>query len=111
MAAASESKERLHEHEGAHVIGISPDGIGSHQKFATKFDLPFILLADTEREVCALYGVWKEKYMYGKKSMGVERTTFVIDREGIVRQVFPKVKVKGHSDAVLEAVRAVSKEK
>jgi peroxiredoxin Q/BCP len=92
---------------GARVIGVSPDNPASHKKFATKYDLPFTLLADPEKAACQSYGVWKEKTLYGKKSMGVERTTFVIDAGGIVRKVFPRVKVDGHSDLVLEALRAL----
>jgi len=88
------------------VIGVSPDGVESHGKFIKKHGLPFTLLADTEKKVCEAFGVWKEKSMYGKKYMGVERTTFVIDARGVVRQIFPKVKVEGHSDAVLEALKA-----
>jgi thioredoxin-dependent peroxiredoxin len=91
---------------GAKILGISPDTEQSHAKFVKKFDLPFSLLADVDKKVCESYGVWKEKSMYGKKYMGVERTTFVIDAEGIVRSVFPKVKVDGHSSAVLEAIKA-----
>jgi peroxiredoxin Q/BCP len=90
---------------GARIIGVSPDAIESHGKFVKKYELPFTLLADTDKKVCEAYGVWKEKSMYGRKFMGVERTTFVIDHEGIVRQVFPRVKVDGHSDAVLEALK------
>jgi thioredoxin-dependent peroxiredoxin len=88
------------------VLGVSPDDIASHGKFAKKFDLPFSLLADDDAKICQVYGVWKEKNMYGRKYMGVERTTIVIDRKGIIRDVFPKVKVDGHSEAVLEAVAA-----
>jgi peroxiredoxin Q/BCP len=95
-----------YEEAGAKIFGVSPDAAESHARFITKYELPFTLLADTERKVCESYGVWKEKNMYGRKSMGVERTTFVIDGKGIVRRVFPKVKVDGHSDQVLEAVRA-----
>src|SRR4051794_12369103 len=73
-----------YEKAGAHVLGVSPDDVKSHQKFAAKYELPFTLLADTERSVCEAYGVWKEKNMYGKKSMGVERTTFLIDRDGVI---------------------------
>jgi peroxiredoxin Q/BCP len=90
---------------GATILGVSPDSSESHAKFAEKFDLPFPLLADPENKVCEAYGVWKEKNMYGRKYMGVERTTFVIDRKGIVKKVFPKVKVDGHPDAVLEAIK------
>ncbi|MGO9600383.1 MAG: thioredoxin-dependent thiol peroxidase [Isosphaeraceae bacterium] len=93
---------------GAKIVGVSPDGVESHAKFIEKHELPFTLLADTERKVCEAYGVWKERNMYGKKSMGVERTSFVIDSKGIVRQVFPKVKVDGHSDAVLTAIKAAT---
>ncbi len=93
---------------GAKILGVSPDGVESHAKFIKKHELPFTLLADMERKVCEAYGVWKEKNMYGKKSMGVERTSFVIDSKGIVRQVFPKVKVDGHSDAVLTAIKAAT---
>ena len=96
-----------YEKAGARVIGVSPDNPASHKKFAAKYELPFTLVADTERTVCQAYGVWKEKNLYGKKSMGVERTTFLIDRDGIVRKVFPKVKVDGHSDAVLEAIHSM----
>ena len=86
---------------------MSPDSEKSHAKFAAKFTLGFPLLADTETAVCQAFGVWKEKSMYGKTYMGVERTTVLIDPEGVVRKVFPKVKVPGHSEAVLEAIRAM----
>jgi thioredoxin-dependent peroxiredoxin len=88
------------------ILGVSPDDTESHAKFAKKFELPFSLLADMGNKTCDAYGVWKEKNMYGKKYMGVERTTFVIDGKGIVRQIFAKVKVDGHSAAVLEALEA-----
>lgn len=91
---------------GARIIGVSPDSVESHVKFIGKHKLPFTLLADTEKKLAEAYGVWKEKSMYGRKYMGVERTTFVIDGKGIVRAIFPKVKVEGHSAAVLEAVTA-----
>jgi thioredoxin-dependent peroxiredoxin len=91
---------------GAVILGVSPDDSESHAKFAQKFDLPFTLLADQGNKVSEAYGVWKEKNMYGKKYMGVERTTFVIDRQGKVAKVFPKVKVDGHSAEVLEAIMA-----
>jgi peroxiredoxin Q/BCP len=101
-ACAFRDARAAYEKAGAHVIGISPDTVASHEKFADKFALPFTLLADTEHKVCESYGVWKEKNMYGKKSMGVERSTFLIDRHGVVRRIFAKVKVDGHADAVLE---------
>jgi peroxiredoxin Q/BCP len=89
------------------VLGVSPDDVASHRKFAEKFDLPFTLLADPDRTACEAYGVWQEKNMYGKKSMGVVRSTFVIDREGVVRKVFKRVKVEGHAQAVLDALAAL----
>ncbi len=92
--------------KGAVILGVSPDDTLSHGKFATKFNLPFSLLADVGNKTCELYGVWKEKNMYGKKYMGVERTTFLIDGKGIVRQIYAKVKVDGHSAAVLEALES-----
>jgi thioredoxin-dependent peroxiredoxin len=88
------------------ILGVSPDDTDSHAKFAKKFELPFSLLADVGNKTCDAYGVWKEKNMYGKKYMGVERTTFVIDGKGIIRQIFAKVKVDGHSAAVLDALEA-----
>lgn len=108
-ACAFRDARTQYEEAGAHVIGVSPDTPQSHQKFAQKYDLPFTLVSDPEHQVCEQYGVWKEKNLYGKKSMGVERSTFVIDRDGIVRKVFRRVKVDGHSDAVLEAIEAAGR--
>lgn len=96
-----------YEQAGAKVIGVSPDAVKTHAKFAEKYQLPFTLVADTEKSVCEAYGVWQEKSMYGKTSMGVVRSTFVIDGEGVVRHVFPRVKVDGHSDAVLAAIKSL----
>ncbi len=92
---------------GAIILGVSPDNPASHARFAQKFELPFTLVADPEHSLCETYGVWKEKNMYGRKSMGVERTTFVIDGRGIVRNIFPRVLVVGHSAAVIAALDAV----
>lgn len=89
------------------ILGVSPDSSASHAKFIAKHGLPFTLLADVDKAVCEAYGVWKEKSMYGRKFLGVERTTFVIDRAGGIARIFPKVKVPGHAEAVLEAVRAL----
>ncbi|HMB08429.1 MAG TPA: thioredoxin-dependent thiol peroxidase [Isosphaeraceae bacterium] len=94
-----------YEKDGAKVIGVRPDSVPTHQKFADKYELPFTLAADPERQVCERHHIWKGRNMYGKKAMGVERTAFVIDRGGVVRKGFPKVKVDGHSDAVLETIR------
>ncbi len=85
------------------VIGVSKDSVASHDKFKKKYDLPFALAADTEGAVCERYGVWVEKSMYGRKYMGIERATFLIDEKGIVRGVWRKVKVPGHVEAVLAA--------
>ncbi len=92
---------------GAEVVGVSPDEPGSHRKFVDKYELNFLLLADPDHAVCETYGVWKEKNMYGKKSMGVERTTFVIDGAGVIRKIFRRVKVDGHSEAVLEVLKGL----
>jgi peroxiredoxin Q/BCP len=91
--------------KGAEVLGVSPDSVESHQKFKKKFDLNFGLLADTDRKIVEDYGTWKEKSMYGRKYMGVERTTFVIDEQGKISHIFPKVKVNEHYDEVLEALK------
>ncbi|RUL89638.1 thioredoxin-dependent thiol peroxidase [Tautonia sociabilis] len=106
---ACDFRDAIAEYEkaGAIVLGVSPDGVSSHQKFAGKLGLPFSLLADAEKEVCQRYGVWQEKTLYGKRSMGVVRTTFLIDSDGIVRKVFPKVRVQGHVAEVLEALRSL----
>lgn len=89
------------------ILGVSPDDVKSHVKFKAKYDLPFTLLADTEHAVAEAYGVWKEKSMYGRKYMGVERTTFLIDAQGVLRQVFEKVKPATHADDVAEAIAAL----
>ena len=87
------------------ILGISPDDAATHQKFVAKFDLPFQLLVDADHSVCEAYGVWKEKNMYGRKYMGVERSTFVIDEAGILRHELRKVKVAGHVRAMLAQVQ------
>jgi peroxiredoxin Q/BCP len=92
---------------GVVVLGVSPDSVASHQKFAQKYGLTFPLLADQDAQVASAYGVWKEKKQYGRTYMGIERTTFLIDENGVVRRVFPKVKVDGHVEEVIEAVRSL----
>lgn len=89
------------------ILGVSPDGVTSHQKFKAKYALPFTLIADPAQVACQAYGVCKEKSMYGKQYMGVERTTFVIDAEGRIAEVFAKVKPAGHAAAVRETVAAL----
>jgi peroxiredoxin Q/BCP len=86
---------------GATVLGVSPDPVKAHVKFRDKYDLNFALLADPDHAVCEAYGVWKEKSMYGRKYMGVERTTFVIDGDGVISAVQPKVKPASHVADVL----------
>lgn len=90
---------------GAEVIGISPDSVESHAKFRRKHDLALTLASDEQKSVSEAYGVWVEKSMYGRKYMGVERSTFLIDADGNVAKVWRKMKVPGHAKAVLEAVR------
>jgi peroxiredoxin Q/BCP len=92
---------------GAAIVGVSPDPLKSHARFIGKHGLTFPLLADEGARVCQQYGVWKEKSMYGRKYMGVERTTFLIDRDGLVRKVYRKVSVTGHADAVLKDLAAL----
>ena len=92
---------------GAVVIGVSRDSVTSHDKFKAKYDLPFALASDESGEVCERYGTWVEKSMYGRKYMGVERATFLIDGTGVVRGVWRKVKVPGHVEAVLKAAREI----
>ncbi len=87
--------------KGAALIGVSADSVGSHKKFTEKYDLPFPLISDEEKSMIKAYGVWKEKSMYGRKYMGIERTTFIIDEKGKIAHIFPKVKVDGHTDEVL----------
>jgi peroxiredoxin Q/BCP len=86
------------------IVGVSPDASKAQAKFKDKFDLPFTLLADADHKAAEDYGVWTEKSMYGKKYMGVERTTFVIDPKGNIKKIFPKVKVDGHAEEVLAAI-------
>lgn len=89
------------------VLGVSPDPVKSHVKFKAKYQLPFTLLADTEHAVAEAYGLWREKSMYGRKYMGVERTTFLLDADGRIARVFEKVKPAGHAQEVAEALAAL----
>ena len=87
--------------KGVVVLGVSPDSVRSHEKFKAKFDLPFALLADEDHEIAEAYGAWREKSMYGRKYMGIVRSTFVIDEKGKIAEVHEKVTVKGHVDQLL----------
>lgn len=91
------------------VIGISKDSVKSHDKFKAKYDLQFPLGSDAESDVCERYGVWTEKSMYGRKYMGIERTTFLIDENGKIEKIWNKVKVNGHTDEVMAALNNQSK--
>ena len=97
-----------YETSGARVVGVSPDTVAAQRKFAEKYGLDFTLLADENHEVADLYGVWGEKRMYGKTYMGVARATFLIDADGTVAKVFPKVSPKTHDEVVLEALGELS---
>jgi len=103
FAAAYDRFRRL----GVTIVGISPDSLASHEKFKAKMGFPFELLSDPDRKVCGLYDVIQEKSMYGKKYLGVERSTFLIDSAGLLREEWRKVKVNGHAEAVLRAVKAL----
>ncbi len=93
------------ESAGAMIFGVSRDNLASHDKFRTQLELPFDLIADTEEKLCHMFGVVKNKIMYGKKVKGIERSTFLVDAEGVLRQEWRGVKVAGHVQEVLEAVR------
>lgn len=92
---------------GAVVLGISPDPVERHHKFAAQYELPYPLLSDEELHVCKLYDVWKLKKLYGREYMGVQRSTFLIDREGRLAKEWRNVRIKGHMEAVLAAVKAL----
>jgi peroxiredoxin Q/BCP len=93
---------------GAVVLGVSADDVASHEKFRDKFDLNFPLLADPDHAVAEKYGAWREKNMYGKKSMGIQRSTFLIDVDGKVAKVWKAVKVDGHDEQVMDALAALT---
>ncbi len=94
---------------GAVVLGVSPDSVKSHDGFKLKYELPFALLSDPEHQVAEMYGAWGEKTMYGRTYMGILRSTFIIDEEGKIVTVFPKVKPKNHSEEVLAALAEMGK--
>jgi len=106
-ACAFRDASKKIEAKGATVIGISMDAVEKQAKFRDKYDLNMPLLSDAKKQIVSAYGVYKEKNMYGKKVMGIERTTFLIGEDGIVKKIFPKVKVDGHIEEVLEALTAV----
>jgi len=107
-ACAFRDRRKELEKLGAIVLGVSPDDAVSHGKFRDKFDLNFPLLCDVDHKVADKFGAWREKNMYGKKSMGIQRSTFLIDAEGKVAKVWKKVSVDGHDEQVLEALKGLS---
>ncbi len=105
QACAFAGAYRQFEQQGVVVIGVSKDSSASHQKFADKYNLPFLLLSDPELQVIQAYGVWQEKKLYGKVSMGVVRTTYVIDEQGVVERVMPKVKPDTNAQEILDDLK------
>lgn len=106
---AKDFRDHIKEFEAANtvIIGVSKDSVKSHDKFKQKFCLPFPLASDEDGSMCEDYGVWVEKSMYGKSYMGIERTTFLIDTHGVIRQIWRKVKVDGHVAEVLKAAQSL----
>lgn len=102
-ACSFRDSDDVYKEKNIRVLGVSTDSEKSHQKFISKFNLPFTLLADTDKKIVEDYGVWGEKSMYGRKYMGTNRKTFLIDEEGKIKKVFDKVNVSEHADEVLEA--------
>jgi peroxiredoxin Q/BCP len=101
-------RRRDFERAGATIVGISPDSVRDHDKFKAKHDLTIALAADEDKETAEAYGVWIEKSMYGRKYMGVDRSTFLVDKEGVLAAIWRKVKVKGHVEEVLDAAKSIS---
>lgn len=106
---AQDFRDRAKDFEkaGAVIVGVSKDSVKRHDNFVEKQSLPFQLISDENGSLCEDFGVWVEKNMYGRKYMGIQRATFVIDSKGVIRHVWPKVKVKGHADEVLDAVKSL----
>lgn len=92
---------------GIKVYGVSKDSLASHEKFSSKYDLPFPLISDSDGNMCESFGVWVEKSMYGRKYMGIERATFLIDSDGIIRKIWRKVKVPGHIDETISSAKDI----
>lgn len=106
-ACAFRDSQAALKRKGVVVLGVSGDSVASHDKFRDKYELNFPLLSDSDKAVAKKYGAWGEKVMYGRKTVGMIRSTFVIDGEGVVRKVFPRVKVDGHAEKVLEVVSSL----
>ena len=102
---ACDFRDQFKKFKSTEILGVSIDSPERHQKFIEKYDLPFTLISDVDQKVVNKYGVWQEKKLYGRTFMGIVRSTVIIDKAGVVRKIFPKVKVKGHIDEVLEALK------
>lgn len=102
---ACDFRDQFKKFKGTEILGVSIDSPERHQKFIEKYDLPFTLISDVDQKVVNKYGVWQEKKLYGRKFMGIVRSTFIIDKSGVVRKIFPKVKVKGHIDEIMETLK------
>lgn len=105
---ACDFRDHYKKFRGVEIIGVSADSPERHQKFIEKYALPFPLISDTDHKVVNKFKVWQEKNLYGKKYMGIVRSTFIIDKSGILRKIFPKVKVKGHIEEVLAALKELA---
>ncbi len=106
-ACSFRDQRKLFQAQGAEIFGVSFDSVDSHKKFIGKYKLSFSLLADTDKAVAQKYGVYKQKSFMGKSYMGIERTTFVIDKDSKIRKIFPQVKVDGHTEEVLAAIKSL----
>ena len=104
---ACDFKDNLKKFKETVILGVSLDSPERHQKFIDKYDLPFDLISDADQKVVNKFGVWQEKKLYGKTYMGIVRSTFIIDKKGVLRKIFPKVKVKGHVDEVLAVLKEI----
>ena len=104
---ACDFKDQFKKFKNTIIIGISADSSERHKKFIDKYNLPFELIADEDKKICEKYGVWQEKKLYGKTYMGIVRSTFIIDKAGIVKKIFTKVKVKCHVAEVLETLKKI----
>ena len=98
-------RDQFRKFKATEILGVSIDSPERHQKFIEKYDLPFTLISDVDQKVVNKYGVWQEKKLYGRTFMGIVRSTFIIDKTGVVRKIFPKVRVKNHIDEILEALK------
>ena len=104
---ACDFKDQFKKFKNTTILGVSVDSVERHRKFIDKYDLPFELITDENKKICGKYGVWQEKKLYGKTFMGIVRSTFIIDKTGVVQKIFQKVKVKGHVDEVIEILKKI----